>query len=70
MTSTYTVQGMTCDHCVNSVTEELLSIMGVTDVEIDLVEGGDSTVRVTRTEPLDPERVREAIDEAGYQHLA
>jgi copper chaperone len=70
MTSTYTVRSMTCDHCVNSVTEELLSIMGVTDIEIDLVEGGDSTVRVTSAEPLDPERVREAINEAGYQLLA
>ena len=69
MTATYTVRGMTCGHCVNAVTEELLSIMGVTDVDIDLVEGGDSTVRVTSTDPLDPARVRAAIDEAGYELL-
>ncbi|MEY2989368.1 MAG: hypothetical protein RLZZ163_284 [Actinomycetota bacterium] len=69
MTTTYTVRGMTCGHCVNAVTEELLSIMGVTDVDIDLVEGGDSTVRVTSTDPLDPTRVRVAIDEAGYELL-
>jgi len=60
---------MTCGHCVNAVTEELLSIMGVTDVDINLVEGGDSTVRVTSTDPLDPTRVRVAIDEAGYELL-
>jgi copper chaperone len=69
MTTTYTVRGMTCGHCVNAVTEELLSIMGVTDVDINLVEGGDSTVRVTSTDPLDPTRVRVAIDEAGYELL-
>ncbi|MGA0209829.1 MAG: heavy-metal-associated domain-containing protein [Candidatus Nanopelagicales bacterium] len=69
MTTTYTVRGMTCGHCVNAVTEDLLSIMGVTDVDIDLVEGGDSTVRVTSTDPLDPTRVRVAIDEAGYELL-
>jgi copper chaperone len=69
MTTPYTVRGMTCGHCVNAVTEELLSIMGVTDVDIDLVEGRDSTVRVTSTDPLDPTRVRVAIDEAGYELL-
>lgn len=69
MTTTYTVRGMTCGHCVNAVTEDLLSIMGVTDVDINLVEGGDSTVRVTSTDPLDPTRVRVAIDEAGYELL-
>jgi copper chaperone len=69
MTTPYTVRGMTCGHCVNAVTEELLSIMGVTDVDINLVEGGDSTVRVTSTDPLDPTRVRVAIDEAGYELL-
>lgn len=66
-TTSYTVRGMTCGHCVNAVTEELLTIMGVTDVAIDLVEGGDSTVSVTSTEPLDLDRVKEAVDEAGYE---
>ena len=68
MTSTtYTVRGMTCGHCVNAVTEELLTIMGVTDVAIDLVEGGDSTVSVTSTDPLDVNQVEAAVDEAGYE---
>lgn len=66
-TTTYTVRGMTCGHCVNAVTEELLTIMGVTDVAIDLVEGGDSTVSVTSTEPLDIDQVKAAVDEAGYE---
>ena len=58
---------MTCGHCVNAVTEELLTIMGVTDVAIDLVEGGDSTVSVTSTDPLDMDQVNAAVDEAGYE---
>jgi copper chaperone CopZ len=66
-TTTYTVRGMTCGHCVNAVTEELLTVMGVTDVAIDLVEGGDSTVNVTSTEPLDVDQVKAAVDEAGYE---
>jgi copper chaperone CopZ len=69
-TTTYTVRGMTCGHCVNAVTEELLTIMGVTDVAIELVEGGDSTVSVTSTDPLDIDRVKAAVDEAGYEVVA
>ena len=66
-TTTYTVRGMTCGHCVNAVTEELLTVMGVTGVAIDLVEGGDSSVSVTSTEPLDVDQVKGAVDEAGYE---
>ena len=66
-TATFTVRGMTCGHCVNAVTEELLTIMGVTDVAIDLVEGGDSTVSVTSTDSLDVNQVEAAVDEAGYE---
>ena len=67
VTTTYIVRGMTCGHCVAAVTEELKSIQGVTDVTVDLVEGGDSTVSVTSTDPLDVERVKVAVDEAGYE---
>ena len=62
--STYTVTGMTCDHCVASVTEEIGEIDGVQDVVVDLASGA---VAVTSTEPLDDERVRAAVEEAGYK---
>ena len=39
-THTYTVTGMTCAHCVASVTEEVSEIDGVTDVAVDLASGG------------------------------
>jgi len=64
--ATYTVTGMTCDHCVGAVTEEIGRLPGVSDVAIDLVPGGASAVRVTSASPLDERAVREAVDEAGY----
>lgn len=66
-TTTYIVRGMTCGHCVKAVTDELQSLDAVTTVDIDLVEGGDSTVVVSSTDPLDIERVKTAVDEAGYE---
>ena len=63
-TSTYTVAGMTCGHCVTSVTEELTEIDGVDTVEVDLASG---LVTVTSAAPLDEAQVRAAVDEAGYQ---
>ncbi|WP_019815226.1 heavy-metal-associated domain-containing protein [Saccharomonospora saliphila] len=65
MTETsYTVTGMTCQHCAQSVTEEVGEIQGVTDVAVDL-ETGRVTVR--SDDGLDTETVRAAVEEAGYQ---
>jgi copper chaperone CopZ len=66
-TATYHVTGMTCGHCVTAVTDELTALPGVRDVEVDLVAGGTSTVRVVSEQPLPEETVREAVDEAGYE---
>ena len=63
-TQTYTVTGMTCGHCVASVTEEVQEIAGVEDVAVDLASGA---VTVTSAEPLDETAVRAAVEEAGYQ---
>ena len=38
-TATYPVTGMTCAHCVASVTEEVAEVPGVTDVAVDLEAG-------------------------------
>jgi copper chaperone len=65
-TSTYTVSGMTCGHCVSAVTSELTALDGVTDVAVDLVPGGVSRVTVTSAAPLPPATVAAAVDEAGY----
>ncbi len=63
-TETYDVIGMTCDHCVRSVTEEVSALAGVSRVQVDLAAG---TVRITTREPVTTEQVREAVQEAGYQ---
>ena len=68
-TQTFSVTGLTCDHCVHAVTEELSEIDGVTGVTIDLVPGDASAVAVTSAEPLDQEAVVAALDEAGDYHL-
>lgn len=62
-TSTYTVTGMTCQHCVASVTEEVQEIPGVENVEVDLATGA---VTVTSAESLDVAAVAAAVEEAGY----
>jgi copper chaperone CopZ len=62
VTSTYRVQGMTCDHCVNAVSAEVAAIPGVRDVRVDLASG---QVTVTSDGALDADTVRAAVDEAG-----
>ncbi|MDM7890564.1 heavy-metal-associated domain-containing protein [Curtobacterium caseinilyticum] len=66
-TETVAVTGMTCEHCVASVTEEVSELAGVTDVAVALVPGGSSSVTVTSDRPLDDEALRGAIAEAGYE---
>lgn len=62
-TSTHTVNGMTCAHCVDSVTEEVGEIPGVTHVDVDL---GAGRVTVSSDAPLDDGAVRAAVQAAGY----
>ncbi|MBL7257141.1 heavy-metal-associated domain-containing protein [Paractinoplanes lichenicola] len=64
VTSTYTVTGMTCGHCVQAVTGELSALPGVDAVQVDLASGA---VTVTSDAPLEDEAVRAAVDEAGYE---
>lgn len=66
-TTKIVVSGMTCGHCVASVTEELKEVEGVLDVRVeDLVKGGDTDVLVESDGPLDLEAARAAVAEAGY----
>lgn len=65
-TTTVQVDGMTCGHCVASVTEEIESIDGVQDVSINLNAGGVSEVTVNSDRKLKHESISEAVAEAGY----
>ena len=62
-TSTFTVEGMTCGHCVASVTEELSRLAGVTGVEVDLATG---RVELSSDADVDAADIARAVDEAGY----
>ena len=61
-TVTYIVTGMTCGHCVASVTEEVTAVAGVTEVSVELESG-----LLTVTGDADAQAVRGAVEEAGYQ---
>lgn len=64
MNQTIIVSGMTCGHCVNSVTEELSKISGVQKVEVDLASG---KVEIETNEEIARIKIEEAIKEAGYE---
>jgi copper ion binding protein len=66
-TTAYSVKGMTCGHCVDSVSKEIGALPGVNAVDVDLSTG---VVTVTSERPLDPGAVRAAVDEAGYELVA
>ncbi len=58
------VVGMSCDHCVRAVRDELTKIDGVSGVDVDLASG---RVAIMATTTIDDEAVRVAIEEAGYE---
>ncbi|MDL9946362.1 heavy metal-associated domain-containing protein [Gordonia sp. ABSL11-1] len=62
-TTTYTVTGMTCGHCVASVREEVAGISGVVQVDVALDSGA---VEITSDRELDRSEVEAAVAEAGY----
>jgi copper chaperone len=62
--SVHTVTGMTCGHCVGSVTNEISRIDGVQNVTVDLRSG---QVKITSTTPVSLDDLRTAVAEAGYE---
>lgn len=63
---TLLVEGMTCQHCVNAVSQEVGALAGVEDVSIDLVLEGQSTLRVSSSDALPRDVVAAAVAGAGY----
>lgn len=66
----YAVTGMTCEHCVAAVREEVGALPGVVGVDVDLVADAESTVAVVSDAPLDDRKVAVVLDEAGGYALA
>jgi copper chaperone len=67
VTSHYVVSGMTCQHCVSSVTEEVSAVVGVLDVAVDLDSGA---LTVTSDSEVAFSDIEAAVDEAGYRVAA
>jgi copper chaperone CopZ len=61
--TTFRVDGMTCEHCRRAVTEEISAVAGVESVTVDLATG---LVTVATTSPVDRADIAAAVDEAGY----
>ncbi|QPK81389.1 heavy-metal-associated domain-containing protein [Schaalia sp. ZJ405] len=61
------VDGMTCGHCVMSVTEELKEVPGVQNVDVILNSGATSKVTVVTNTPIEDDALRDAVSEAGYE---
>ena len=62
--ATYSVTGMTCDHCVRAVRAEVGKVPGVASVSVDL---GAAQITVVSEQPLEAAAVRAAVEEAGYE---
>lgn len=65
--NTFTVTGMTCSHCVTSVTEEVSRVLGVREVDLELATG---RLTVHSESALDHSSIQSAVEEAGYRLAA
>jgi copper chaperone len=63
VTEIYRVEGMTCEHCVRAVSDEIGALPGVVDVAVDLPSGA---VTVTSASSVPAHAIAQAVDEAGY----
>jgi copper chaperone len=62
--STFTVTGMTCEHCARAVSDEIGGLRGVVRVDVDLATG---RVQVASDGSLADADVRGAVAAAGYE---
>ncbi len=67
MDSVLKVKGMSCQHCVMSVTKALNQLDGIKNVQIDLAKG---EVRFDNTKSVASDRIQKAITDAGYEVVA
>jgi copper ion binding protein len=63
----FRVPGMSCDHCVRAITEEVKGVPGVKQVAVNLA---DKSVRVDHTGEVGVGELIKAINEAGYEEVA
>ena len=61
---TIKIKGMSCQHCVMTVTKALGGIEGIRDVKVDL-KTGEATYEEEKV--IDLKLVRDAIEKAGFE---
>jgi copper chaperone len=59
----YGVEGMTCDHCVAAVRDEVGRVAGVESVEVELATGRLEV----RGRDVSDDEIASAVEEAGYR---
>jgi copper chaperone len=67
MASAIKVKGMSCQHCVMSVTKALSQLEGIKNVQVDLAKG---EVRFDNSKEIASSRIEKAISDAGYEVVA
>ena len=67
MASILKVKGMSCQHCVMSVTKALNRLEGIKNVQVDLAKG---EVQFDNTKAVLMDQIEKAIEEAGYQVIS
>ena len=65
-TTRYDVDGLTCGDCLAQVLEHVHDVAGVTQVTVDLVRDGSSSLTVTSRAHVGLGQVRDAVGEAGF----
>jgi len=65
ITKTFTISGMSCGGCVNSLTRVLKSVPGVEPIKIDV---GKAQLRLA--EHVTSQTVRDAVSRAGFEVIA
>jgi copper chaperone CopZ len=66
-TTDFRVTGLTCNHCVMTVSRAAALVPGVTGVSIDLVANGQSTLHVESDSAVDAVALDKAIGDVGYE---
>lgn len=64
---TITVKGMSCGHCVSSVTKAVAAVPGTAEVMVDLQKGEASWKDADSGKPADVEAIKQAVRAIGFE---
>lgn len=66
----WTATGLSCSHCINSISTNLLKIDGLDNVEIDLKPNEKSFIRTSGSREISAEEISNALRQAGKYLLS